>query len=368
MAINHGPFLQAPSETGVTISWATTRKAVSWVEYRAESSGIWLTNFPARHGLVDADATFHNTALKDLSPGTSYIYRVASREITSFKSYSVKFGSTVPSPEYRFTTLDKRKTGFSFVVANDRHENEAALRSSWRSVDWKGVDLTFLNGDMVHAIQSEPQLFRVIIDPCVEHFAKTAPLVYVRGNHDTRGSFARSLLNYFPTDSNRYYYTIRQGPVMFLVLDCGEDKQDTSEEYFGLVAFRPYMQEQVKWLEKEIESPAFRDARFRVCLLHIPPSSVRNEKFVQSRWLWENIVPLLNKGQVDLLLCGHTHRDAIQPAGTDGLNFPLIIGGAETVVQCNVGLEQISFKRTTLTGDALPQLPPIVIRNTLQQH
>jgi hypothetical protein len=72
LAITHGPFLQAPSERGVTLSWATSVKCVSRVEYRPESSTHWLTNIPTRHGLVDADVTVQNVALTGLQPGTPY--------------------------------------------------------------------------------------------------------------------------------------------------------------------------------------------------------------------------------------------------------------------------------------------------------
>lgn len=362
MAISHGPFLQAPSKRGITVSWATTRKAVPWVEYRADSSGSWLTNWPTHHGLVDADTTYHNVSLERLEPGTAYVYRVASREISSFKPYAVEYGATVVSPEYRFTTLSKSKEAFSFVVVNDRHEQEQALRSSWRKVDWHNVDLAFLNGDMVHAVRDEQQLFQAVIDPCAQSFAANTPLVYVRGNHETRGSFARRLPGYFPTRSERYYYTIRHGPVMFLVLDCGEDKPDSNAEYHGLVAFRPYMREQAEWLAREIQKPEFQEARFRVCLLHIPPASAADAKFIQPRWLWENIVPLLNKGKVDLLICGHTHHDAIQEAGVDGLGYPMIIGGTETLIRCDVAPDHIQVSRTTLTGTALSACPQVNAR------
>jgi len=36
LTITHGPFLQAPSETAITVSWATSGKCVSRVEYRPE--------------------------------------------------------------------------------------------------------------------------------------------------------------------------------------------------------------------------------------------------------------------------------------------------------------------------------------------
>ncbi|MCX6903939.1 MAG: FN3 domain-containing metallophosphoesterase family protein [Verrucomicrobia bacterium] len=362
LAIMHGPFLQAPSETGVTISWATSRKCVPRVEYRPELSKEWLTNTPVHHGLVDADVTYQSVPLTGLKPGTRYVYRVVSREIADFKFYRVTFGGTVISAEHRFTTLDARKPATSFVVLNDRHEKVVPLAASLASVKWTNVDLAFLNGDMVNAVKDEPQLYQCVVDPCTQNFAATIPLVYVRGNHDTRGSFARRLLDYFPTDSGRYYYTLQHGPVSFLVLDCGEDKGDENVEYYGLVDFEPYMRQQVQWLARALEEPAFQKARFRVCFLHVPPAQKSDPKFIRPHWLQDNVVPLLNQGKIDLLISAHTHKYSIQPAGTNGLNFPMITGGTETVIRCDVTADQIRVTSTDLSGKPIPQLPPVKLR------
>jgi acid phosphatase type 7 len=362
LAITHGPFVQAPSETGMTISWATSCKCVSWVEYRPESSKQWLTNRPFHQGLVDADVTYQNVPLSGLQPGTRYLYRVVSRELADFKFYKVTFGGTVISAEHRFTTLDARKPATSFVVLNDRHEKVAPLAASLASVKWTNVDLVFLNGDMVDGVKDEPQLFRCVVDPCTRSFAAAIPLVYARGNHDTRGSFARHLLDYFPTDTGSYYRVFQHGPVSFLVLDCGEDKTDGSPEYFGLVNFEPYMRQQVQWLARQIEEPAFQKARFRVCFLHIPPARRPDPKFIRPQWLQDNVVPLLNQGKVDLLICAHTHRYAVQPAGQNGLNCPMITGGTETVIRCDVTADQIRVTSTDLSGKPIPQLAPVRFR------
>lgn len=340
----------------MTISWATTRPAAGWVEYRPATDDLWLTNYPARHGLIKAHERFHNVRLSGLKPGSAYVYRAVSKEIANANAWSVKFGETASSQEGRFSSLSGAKKDFSFVAVSDRHEHTNELRKSWESVDWKDVDMAFLIGDMVNASRDEDQFFRCVIDPCAEFFSGNKPMVYVRGNHETRGLLARSLLDYFPTDSNRFYYTFRHGPVIFLVLDCGEDKTDDDKEYYGLVAFRPYMEEQERWLAKQIEKPAFQKSPFRVCLLHIPPAKTESDRFVQTRWLWDHIRPLLNKGKVDLLLSGHTHRDASQDGGTGEFDFPVVVSGTGTVVRCDVASDEIRISRQRLSGEPLPDV------------
>jgi predicted phosphodiesterase len=359
LAVTHGPFLQAPSETGVTVSWATSRKCASKVEYRLASAQEWLSASPvAHHGLVDTDTTWHNVPITGLLPGSNYLYRVVSREIVNFKHNSVDFGWTIISPEKRFTTFNTHKASTTFLVLNDRHEKVKPLTNSLATANWTNVDLVIFNGDMVNGVTNEAQILSCVVDPCTAAFGARTPLVYVRGNHDTRGVFARQLYSYFPTDSGRYYYCLYQGPVAFLVLDCGEDKGDENVEYSGLVSFAPYMEEQVRWLARQIQEPAFQQAKYRVCLLHHPPSTKADAKFIRGRWIMNKLIPLMNKGKVDLLITAHTHKYDVL-AANQAVHFPMITGDPETVIRCEAGKDQIRVQATTLSGKPLPQLVPI---------
>ena len=58
---------------------------------------------------------------------------------------------------------------------------------------------------------------------------------------------------------------------------------------------------------------------------------------------------------MDLLICGHTHQYAIQPAGRNGLTFPMVIGG-------DVTADQMQVTSSDLSRRALAQLPPVKMR------
>jgi len=60
---------------------------------------------------------------------------------------------------------------------------------------------------------------------------------------------------------------LRSAPVR---MPPGEDKGDSGAEYTGLVDFDAYRREQAQWLRQEIGTQAFRKARFRVALAHMP--------------------------------------------------------------------------------------------------
>jgi len=351
-----GPYLQAPSPTSMTIVWTTNRKCVSKVEYGLSPEKMSNIEASAHHGLIDANTTLHKITLGKLRPGTTYYYRVLSTEILEFKPYKVRYGRNVKHKE-RFTTLDPDKENFSFCVINDRHDHAPELRQALGSVKWDGVDIVFGLGDVMNDPMSEQQIMRNFINPCTEFFAGRIPLVFVRGNHETRGAMARDLMNYFPAESMRYYYSFDHGGVHFLLLDGGEDKADSSDEYSGLAAFEDYLKQETQWLEQELRNSAFRDARFRVCLLHIPPAVGNEEnsaKFIRAPWIRDNWSPMLSKAGIDLMISGHTHRYSELPA--DGKRtYPIVVGGTNTVIRVDVSPERLRLTTFNDDGTVLSQ-------------
>lgn len=344
----------------MALVWATNGKCVSKVEYGPSADNLPNVATSTRHGLIDANTTLHRITLNGLRPGTTYHYRVVSTEITEFRAYRAKFGGSV-NRKGQFTTLDPSKERFSFCVLNDRHDKAPGLRQALGSVRWEEVDLVVGLGDMMNDPASEEQIFRNFINPCAEFFAARIPLIMVRGNHETRGALARNLMDYFPTRSGRYYYSFDHGGVHFLLLDAGEDKADANVEYSGLVAFDDYLQEQTRWLEEELRSDAFRNARFRVCLLHIPPVVYREDnetKFVRPGWVRDNWNPRLGKAGLDLMLSGHTHRYAEFPAD-EKRAFPIVVGDTNTVIRVDVSPERLQLTTFKDDGSVLSRPPEV---------
>ena len=325
LQITAGPCLQNATETSVTILWITDANCTSWVEYGTDSS-LGQRAIYSQYGLTDANWKIHRITLNRLSAGTTYYYKVCSKEIVKFAPYKVTFGSTATAGVYHFTTLDSKKRSASFIIFNDIHENTKMLREMLKKAEDRPYDLVFLNGDMVKHIDSREEISKHIIQPCTEAFAKNIPLVYVRGNHETRGEFARQLPEYFILPDKRYYGSFDHGPVHFVVVDSGEDKDGSHGEYSGLTDFVPYRKEQQQWLEKEIQSEAFQKASFRVVLVHIPIAAGPTVEFTKSAYseLWG---PLFEKGKIDAMICGHTHIPEIVRAASADRSYPIIIGG-----------------------------------------
>ena len=110
------------------------------------------------------------------------------------------------------------------------------------------------------------------------------------------------------------------GPVLFISLDCGEDKPDSDYSYFGLVKFEDYRLEQKQWLEELVETERFKNAPFKVVVIHIPPKGTWHSNFdIEDKLL----PPLKDKG-IDLMVCGHTHRYEYIQANKIA-DFPILI-------------------------------------------
>lgn len=321
------------------------------MEYALSPDGPFASAVEVRHGLLEANTTLHRVRLGGLKPGTTYHYRVVSREIVSYEHLKVVWGANVASPTASFTTLDTARAAFSFLVLNDRHENVAGLLKALRRADWSGVDIVFYNGDMLHFVDSEEQIMRSVVDPSMQVFAARIPFVFVRGNHETRGGFCRRLLDYFPTESGQYYYTLDHGPVRFIVMDAGEDKIDSDPELHGLSDFASYVEAQTQWLKSQIAQDRWRQAPFRVALVHLPPGRTADARMVRRKYVMDNWVPLLNSGGLDLLLCGHLHRYAHTPPQKESNDFHIVQGGTDTTIRVDAAASLLTVTTVTDSGE-----------------
>ncbi len=352
LQISHGPYLTSPRGTSMTVVWFTNKKCVSWVEYgQGETLSSKATS--EHDGLIDANDTRHAVTIDGLEVGKTYRYRVVSKEIVKFEPYHVDYGGTVASEVFSFRTCDPQKEKFSFCVVSDIHENASRLKTMLDGVDWCGVDLMFLDGDIISDLEREEQIFNGFLDVCTASFARCTPFVYVRGNHETRGLLARRFPDFMPTPEGRFYYSFNHGGVHFIVLDSGEDKKDASKEYSGLVAFDSYRRKQADWLKEDIRSDACRKADFRVALFHMPTYGGNNWHGEQQiRELWG---PLLNEGGIQLTICGHTHKANHISPQADANRYDVAICSPNTVIRVNVVRDCLAVTWTETNGNKSPK-------------
>ncbi|GAB3016045.1 metallophosphoesterase [Niabella terrae] len=340
------PYLQATGPDGICISWITNQLCYSWVEFGIAGK-LDQRAHTIHNGMVDANNRINRVQLTGLQPGTKYSYRVVSREIISFKPYQLTYGERITSEVHSFQTMDPEAPELRWLVLNDIHDRPHSFGDLLQLNGSDPYDYVFLNGDMFDYQTGEQQLIDHLLQPCTAVFASRTPFLFVRGNHETRGKFARGIADYFSSPSGHYYYAYRWGPVYHIVLDTGEDKHDDHPVYAGIVDFDGYRREQARWLEQLLQSSECRNAPFRVVMMHIP-------HFHSGDWhgtlhCRELFAPLFNKYKVDLLLAGHTHKYGVFPPEAGNHEFPIIIGGGpkegtRTLIKLKANQRQIDLQ------------------------
>ena len=335
--ITHGPYLQNLSENEVTVVWTTDKPCKSWVEFSKKEDGkSFYSQLPrkayaSQDGLCCVD-TLHRVTVTGLEKNTTYFYRVLSQEVKELLPYRPVLGNIVSTDIWKkpltFTTLDGRQETLSMVMINDIHGKNDLQKKLLEMAPPQNVDMVVFCGDMCNYINKQSDIFTGFLDTSVGLFASSKPFVYVRGNHETRGAYARNFSRYLTGPEGQFYYAFTYGPIRFIVLDSGEDKPDTDVEYSGLVDFDNYILEQKEWLARELESPEFRAASFRVVLSHIP--------FGKGGWygserLRKQLLPLLEGARIDLMLSGHNHTFGFMDKGKVTA-FPIIVNSNNSVL------------------------------------
>lgn len=340
------PYLQFSGKDAMTVAWITNRNCFSWVEF-GENDNLSQREMTDVDGLNQANNRIHKIRLEKLKPGVQYAYKLYSKEIVKY-TYIAEYGETIESPVYHFVMPSLEADEVSLLILNDLHDRPESIAHLIGLNNNDPYDFVCFNGDSMNILDSEAQLIKNVISPCTEVFATEKPLLYVRGNHETRGGYARHLYNYLDTGA-KPYFSFSAGPVFFVVLDTGEDKKDNHKEYVGLVSFDPYREKEAKWLEQELKSPAAKKAKFRVVLMHIPHyysvDEVDEHGTLHCRKLFG---PLFNKGKIDIAICGHTHQYGVFKPVEGQHNFPIVIGGGprdgkRTLIKLHVNRKKLAL-------------------------
>lgn len=319
------PYLQSPLPDQITVRWLTHVPCYSWVDYGPAPDKLNKKEVAVDDGLIQAYNTVHGITLTGLAPGKKYYYRINSRVIEEFKPYNITFGNTFVSEPYSFQTPDPKTKSVSFLIFNDIHDRPKSFAHLMQFGGANKKSFVFLNGDMFDYQTDEDQLVNHLLNPLGQLFSTSTPFIFSRGNHETRGKFARQLGVYFNNQEPKFYFSFQQGPVYAIVLDSGEDKKDNDKEYYGLVDFDSYRIQQAEWLKKETQKKAFKKAKYKIIFSHIPfYYSGDGHGTLHCR---EVFGPILNKAKVDLLISGHTHKYGIHPKVPSQHNYPIVIGG-----------------------------------------
>lgn len=297
---------------GYRIILPVNEESVMWVrigerEFYDDSNGILRSGSPTH--IIEVPGELLDREKK---------YTILWRRVNERKPYFSDLGEP-ESREFDWKPIPPEKETinlFNLADAHNRVEGPVAA-GKWFGDD---LDLLVLNGDIPNH-SGDIANFAAIHRIAGEITHGGLPVIFARGNHDTRGIFAEKLSEHTPTDCGRSYFTVRCGPVWAVVLDCAEDKPDGNAEYGHTICCHDFRVRETEFLKRVAESPdseyAAPGVRYRLVVAHNPFNETLNPPFdieqdIYSEWcsiLKEKVGP-------DLMLCGHIHRCYVTMPGT----------------------------------------------------
>lgn len=333
------PYLQDLTADGLTVMYQTNAPVSTWVEYGTDTLHLQR----ARTLLAGQEPCLgieNSIRLEKLQPGQRYYYRVCAREVLQNHAYHKILGETIRTPFHQFTLPTSETTDFTALIMNDLHENDKLMRRLMEVVREQGItryDFVVYNGDCVPDPHGEARTIGRVNVLMTGADAADHPTWLVRGNHEIRNSFSAGLVRLTRNFDGRTYGAFSWGDTRFVVLDCGEDKPDSTAVYYGLNDFSQLRADQVEFLKEELHSKAYRKASRHILINHIPiwgDSNVYTENYHPWTAMWEE---LLREGKFDLNLVAHAHHYYFFEKGAKGNPMPQYGGGGPSLDEEELG-------------------------------
>lgn len=356
-SIQYGPWIQNVTETGFTVVFKTNEPTLAYVEVSPEDgSSFYNRQRPSFYETVAGrrlSGTMHKIKVTGLKPGTSYLYRISGRKVIDDSSpYGTTWGPdrNMGKEVHNVKTLDSKASECRFSIVNDIHANYSRFQKLTAPLKPEELDFFVMNGDIVSYVNSLDTMMKYTFGPAKD-LLKQVSSIYVRGNHESRGREFYRVPEIFDSPTGEFYFQLRQGPCAFLILDGGEDKPDSSNEYSGTAAYDAYRAQELVWLKKAVKDPQFTSAPWKIVLIHIPTISHITPWYAQ-QWLCDNVLPVLNDAGVDLMISGHHHKYIYVDPGEKGNKnkFPILVNSNLERVDCSVSAKELSIKISDESG------------------
>ena len=361
--IASAPVLMNPAERTMDVAFAVNGDASGWVEVSKspDMAKAVRVHSGGDNPLMTIRDGFASVRIKGLRPAAKYYYRVGADGIRFEKDYKIYPGGTeTQNKVYSFTTLGAEAEG-SFCVINDTHSVAPVVECVMGKLAAIKPSAIVWNGDVCHSFRVPADATGAFLAPHPDHleYAAETPVLFLNGNHDFRGRFARRLheLVQFRDVCERSpqfaglgrNFVQRIGDIALIGLDTGEDKQDTNPVMCGASRMTRYRELQTRWLAEEIGKDAVKTAKFKVAFCHIPLFDPRRDenpgdvlpadadpryKHPWAAWqrtcanLWG---PLFEKAGVQLVITGQQHIFRYDPPAP-GRTWAQIVGGGPEVV------------------------------------
>lgn len=272
------PYLQYPTQTGITVCWETDQSAASEAAWGKSAAKLnWV---PAT-----GDATVHQAVFTGLETDQCYFYQVRS---------TAADGTKVESAVLTFQTAVGDESPFSFIVMCDTQANPNEL-STLANLAWaQRPHFVMVGGDLV-SDGTQKDHWTGHFFPNMHPLISRAALIPTFGNHDKNSPF---YYEYFALPDPEYCYSFHYGNLELFLLDSQRPMREGSEQY--------------KWVEGALKASK---AEWKIVCFHKPPYSSDFDdygKTDEKRTMGgdpglRRILPLFEKHGVDIVWGGHIH-------------------------------------------------------------
>lgn len=307
--ILRGPYLQKTTANSVLLRWVSIKNVKTTVKYGEDfnTKVSSVTEIAAKGE--------HFVLIQNLKPSTKYFYSIYhdNEPQVSDSSYFFTTAPTIgTSPKMRFMAFGD--CGYPGQV---QYEVADAVKEYTKT---RPIDAMLLLGDNAYTYGTYDEFQNNFFTVHDKYFIRNTALFPVPGNHDYYAIASKNLFNelsrrppYYqifetPTSGeagglasgDESYYAYNYGNVHFISLDS-----------YGLqdsLGMCDVNSKQYKWLQKDLID---NKLQWTVVYFHHPPytmGSHNSDKELDLVKIRENLVPLLEKHNVDVVLSGHSHN------------------------------------------------------------
>ena len=327
------PLLAAVSETSVAVSWAVGCLATGGVEI-ADNPEMRNARYvkSGEMPLAELSSVSLQVRVEGLEPATRYWYRTITDEVKSVRHplyAGISRGERKVGAVYSFTTSGAAGAS-RFGVINDTHAQWDSFAFTAKRFREMKFPVGVWAGDALNCTEDRKTAVETFLYPNVptKDYASETPLLFLPGNHEFGGEYARHIDEVMPCRplaergtkyaALKWNFAVRQGDIALIGLDTGDGLHDDDARLCGLGSFSPYRRLQAEWLEEALRRPEIASAPFAVAFCHIPlynsgPNPNGCEKPLErgcASWVREcneSWGPVLDRHGVQLVVCGHEH-------------------------------------------------------------
>ncbi len=307
---------------------SVTAPSLFWVRV-TDGGGVPHEFFDESNGIMRSLSDLHRVAVPVSLLDGARAYTVCVRPLVERKPY---FTETAPVCEYEYSFYPvPRGTVRAYHISDAHNHVDTPIRAARAFGD---IDFLILNGDVIDH-SGDPSKFDNIYEISSALMKGERPTVFSRGNHDMRGNFAERFAEYTPNSLGRTYYTFRLGGIYGILLDCGEDKCDTSVEYGYTVACHPFRLRETEYLRDIAARGEFKAPEVEHCVVvsHVPFTHRMNPLFNIEEDIYREWARILRDDiKPEVMICGHMHLAELWYPGCEhdqyGQACPAVIGAA----------------------------------------